>query len=537
VSTTDPTSVVLGESVQFTAATLDAHGNVVADVSAAATFASTADDDVLLVGVLTPSSVGVRAVTASWGALAAAPVRVVVFSDAPTLVELPVLSTTAPRHGEPVTVTPGGWSPAPTSVAYQWLRDGTPIPGATGPSHTPDLDDLGARLSVRITTGRTGLLGAGRITTSPSEPVGLAPAPSVSPEVSGDPTTAEVGTLLRGEVTLPPGWAATYEWLRDGVPIPGATGTAYQVVAADQGHQVAWRVTADLLGHEQAQAVSGAVTVPPEPTASPTPSHTPTSSAGPTGSPGPTGTPGPTGSASDTPTEGPPSSTASPTPTGAPSPTPTADPTPSPSGGAQPTPPAEPTVAPTAPADPGLDPLATGAVVKVKVSQTSVRLAKGAKITIVAKGYTAAGKARKATFTSSKAKVAKVSASGVIQARRAGVATITVQAGGKTAKVKVTVVAKRSAAKVSKVTARGVPATMKVGQTAWASARHRPAKATGVKVTYKSSRPAIARVDKAGRLVALAPGSTTVTVKAGGKSAKVKVTVTQCGDRAGRRPE
>ncbi|MDR1153027.1 MAG: Ig-like domain-containing protein, partial [Bifidobacteriaceae bacterium] len=131
------------------------------------------------------------------------------------------------------------------------------------------------------------------------------------------------------------------------------------------------------------------------------------------------------------------------------------------------------------------------------------------------------------TWKSSKASVASVSASGKITAKKRGKATISATAGGKTVKIAVTVRAKGSAkAKVTKVSATGVPKTMKVGQVAWVTASYAPATATGVKATFASSSAARAAIDKTGRLTAKAPGKATITVKAGTKTKKYTVTVT-----------
>jgi hypothetical protein len=44
-------------------------------------------------------------------------------------------------------------------------------------------------------------------------------------------------------------------------------------------------------------------------------------------------------------------------------------------------------------------------------------------------------------------------------------------------------------------------------------------------VRYSSSRPSVARIDSAGRLRALKPGRTTLTVRAGSKRIKLPLTV------------
>jgi hypothetical protein len=179
----------------------------------------------------------------------------------------------------------------------------------------------------------------------------------------------------------------------------------------------------------------------------------------------------------------------------------------------------------TAPSDngPGVAPVA----VKVKASQATIRLARGKSATLAAYGYAADGSAIKATWKSSKPSVAAVSASGKVTAKRVGKATITIAAAGKTAKIRVTVVsaAKAAKAKVSKVKVAHAPKSLAVGKAAYLSASTVPAAAAGAKITYASSKPAVAAVDKAGRLRAVAPGKAVIQVKAGGKSTKFTVTV------------
>ncbi len=50
---------------------------------------------------------------------------------------------------------PGVWDPADVDVAYRWLRDGAPIPGARERSYRLRLGDLGHRMSVRVTATAT----------------------------------------------------------------------------------------------------------------------------------------------------------------------------------------------------------------------------------------------------------------------------------------------------------------------------------------------------------------------------------------------
>jgi hypothetical protein len=191
-------------------------------------------------------------------------------------------------------------------------------------------------------------------------------------------------------------------------------------------------------------------------------------------------------------------------------PSPTAAPNPAPSVG---------------PAENGPDQSLKSPAVRVKASQTTLRLVKGRSVRLVGYGYTSAGQRLKVTWTSSSPSVAKVSALGKITALRAGKTTVTLRVGGKSAAVKVSVVAAKPAkAAVAKVKAN-VPKTMAVGQVRYVTGTWTPTSATPVKVAYKSSNKSVAGIDAAGRLTATGKGIAYITVKAGTKLVKYKLVV------------
>ncbi|MBD8022255.1 cell wall-binding repeat-containing protein [Microbacterium gallinarum] len=72
------------------------------------------------------------------------------FASAPN----PTVSGTA-LAGQVLTASPGTWSPAPTSLSYQWLKGGQPIAGATAASLKVTNDLAGGALSVRVVGKRT----------------------------------------------------------------------------------------------------------------------------------------------------------------------------------------------------------------------------------------------------------------------------------------------------------------------------------------------------------------------------------------------
>jgi hypothetical protein len=131
----------------------------------------------------------------------------------------------------------------------------------------------------------------------------------------------------------------------------------------------------------------------------------------------------------------------------------------------------------------------------------------------------------KLTWATSNKKAVTVTTSGKVKAakvKKLTKATITVKAAnGKTLKISVYASPKKVA--ITKVTAT-VAKTVKVGKTLTVKVKTNT-KATGANITFKSSKPTIATIDKAGKITAKKKGKTTITIKAGTKSVKKTVTV------------
>ncbi|WP_215812543.1 hypothetical protein [Pimelobacter sp. 30-1] len=66
----------------------------------------------------------------------------------------------AVRPGVRLAARPGTWSPQPTSLRYQWLRDGRAIPRATAATYQVKKADRRHRLSVRVSVARAGFQNA-----------------------------------------------------------------------------------------------------------------------------------------------------------------------------------------------------------------------------------------------------------------------------------------------------------------------------------------------------------------------------------------
>ncbi|MDR3225131.1 MAG: S8 family serine peptidase [Clostridiales Family XIII bacterium] len=133
--------------------------------------------------------------------------------------------------------------------------------------------------------------------------------------------------------------------------------------------------------------------------------------------------------------------------------------------------------------------------------------------------------AAKLEWTSSNAKIAAVNkTTGKITPKKTGKATITAKAlNGKKCTIKVYVVKKaKTRFKGSLVRP---PKSLKKGKTAILKIKVTPSNATNLLVKFKSSKPSVISVDKAGKLTAKKKGKAVITVKIGKKIVKKKITV------------
>ena len=127
------------------------------------------------------------------------------------------------------------------------------------------------------------------------------------------------------------------------------------------------------------------------------------------------------------------------------------------------------------------------------------------------------------TWSSSNTAVATVDG-GKVTAVAPGTATITAKAGDKTATCAVTV--EKKVVPVTSVSLDRTTLTMTEGDTQTLTATVKPDNATDKTVTWSSSNTAVATVD-GGKVTAVAPGTATITAKAGDKTATCAVTVNQ----------
>ena len=162
------------------------------------------------------------------------------------------------------------------------------------------------------------------------------------------------------------------------------------------------------------------------------------------------------------------------------------------------------------------------------VSDGKLSLKLGASVQLTATVTPSNATDKTVSWTSSNSSVAKVS-DGKITAVKAGTATITATAGGKTASVVVAVADNPVPVESVSVSGDGVSdgkLSLKSGASAQLTATVKPDNATDRKVTWTSSDSSVANVMGTGVVTAGSKaGKATVTATAGGKSASVEVTV------------
>ena len=135
------------------------------------------------------------------------------------------------------------------AFSYQWLADDTAISGAAGATYTLAAADEGKVIKVRVSFTDDN---SNDESLTSAATAAVAAAPPTNNEATGAPAisgTVKVGHVLTADIT---GIADQdgldnadfdYQWLAEDSPIPGATGSAYLLVAADKGRAITVKVS------------------------------------------------------------------------------------------------------------------------------------------------------------------------------------------------------------------------------------------------------------------------------------------------------
>jgi hypothetical protein len=174
-----------------------------------------------------------------------------VFIKVPSLKEVaPPAITGTVKVGSKVTATPGSWNP-PSGVkfAYQWLANGTRISGATSKSYPIPPVLAGRKLSVTITSSKSGYQGG----TASSAAKVVAKGTFVikaRPKLTGTPQVGKTLTVTQG--TWIPAPAIKVQWYANGRAVAHSTSVSLKLTKALKGKIISVEVTAVSAGYTTA---------------------------------------------------------------------------------------------------------------------------------------------------------------------------------------------------------------------------------------------------------------------------------------------
>lgn len=166
--------------------------------------------------------------------------------------------------GQTLSCSTGTWTRNPTGYAYQWLRDGVAIPGATTGTYLLVLADYTTDVSCQVTaTNDSGDTAAtsNAVTVDVPVPINTAlPLIAAANEIPGAILTATTGTWTASSSPV-----FAYQWVHcdasgnNPVDIGGAASATYPLTEADIDFTIRVRVTAtDIYGSASAMSLQTA---------------------------------------------------------------------------------------------------------------------------------------------------------------------------------------------------------------------------------------------------------------------------------------
>jgi hypothetical protein len=171
--------------------------------------------------------------------------------------------------GSTLTTSNGTWNGSPDTFTYQWRSGGGDVAGATTPSYTVSPADVGKLIQCYVTATNGSSTSSqysngvmGRAEAAPAAPVAL--ANTALPAVSGKYVVGKKLTAGPGSWSHPPS-TVTYQWLRNGKPIGGATSAGYKPVGKDKAKKLSVQVTVGAPNYLNGTATSTAKKVKPRP--------------------------------------------------------------------------------------------------------------------------------------------------------------------------------------------------------------------------------------------------------------------------------
>jgi hypothetical protein len=161
--------------------------------------------------------------------------------EAPTLLNL-TESGEAPEPGDELECEAGAWQGEP-SFSYRWLRNGAPIAGATASTYTVAAADEGKALQCEV-SGANAVGTAEKVSSAQAvAPLEASELPSGSLEVKGVFAVGNTLECSTGSWQNSPSFS--YQWLRNGAPIAGASASTYTLGPEDRETVVECEATAE----------------------------------------------------------------------------------------------------------------------------------------------------------------------------------------------------------------------------------------------------------------------------------------------------
>ena len=144
-----------------------------------------------------------------------------------------------PQATSTLTCDAGRWEGAPNEFSFRWLRNGTPIPGAEGPTYTQSAADAASILQCEVEASN----GAGGPGLAAGQAFLARPIPSPDlPRIKFDESAVTISGSVDssgGTLTCDKGeWVGatdmySYRWFKDGALVPGETGGTYAIAAGE----------------------------------------------------------------------------------------------------------------------------------------------------------------------------------------------------------------------------------------------------------------------------------------------------------------
>jgi surface antigen len=165
--------------------------------------------------------------------------------------------------GSTLTATIGSWKPGATHSVLSWMRDGATIPEATTARYVLTAADMGKKITFSATSSTRGYVTTTKVSAPTSVITGLKLTATPVPTIRG---TAAIGRTL---TAVPGSWGSApvtlaYQWMRNGVAIPDASGATYAVTPSDVNTSLTVAVTGTKSGHNAVSKMSApTANIPP----------------------------------------------------------------------------------------------------------------------------------------------------------------------------------------------------------------------------------------------------------------------------------